>query len=49
MTAKPPAPDLAHMRDAADYWQTSMNEVDVWEAMRLECQAEEDARREVRS
>lgn len=31
--------DLADMRSAADFWQTSMHEQDAWELLRLECQA----------
>lgn len=40
-----PAPDLANMSEAADFWQTSMNEQDQWEAVRLECKAEQEAQK----
>lgn len=38
-----PSPDLANMTHAADFWHTSMNETDEWEAMRVQCLAEEAA------
>lgn len=37
--------DLANMSTAADFWQTSMNEHEAWEALRLECKAAEEARK----
>lgn len=39
-----PTVDFGNLTSAAD-WQGSMEGQDEWEAMRLECQAEEEARR----
>jgi len=41
-----PPPDLVNMTQANDFWLTSMNEQDAWEAMRLECKAENERSRE---
>lgn len=40
-----PILDLADMSVSADFWQTSMNEHEQWERLRLECKAKEDARK----
>jgi hypothetical protein len=47
MKLSPPS-DLANMTQAADFWQTSLNEQEAWEVMRLECKAEQEARKEVK-
>jgi hypothetical protein len=40
-----PPPDLGNMTAAADFWHTSMNEVEAWEAVRVACVEEAEKRR----